>query len=163
LRTYRRIGATLPGRARISAIQNKYDILNGESQKQPGVLAYAAREAIDFVAFSPLALGLLTGRYLDLGKVGKGDRLFDEGALQAASSKEVMALLHRLATVARDAGLELSQLALAYMLEQPGMGPAIPTSSSVAQLEANAAAGKIILSPKMKREVKAILARGRAN
>jgi aryl-alcohol dehydrogenase-like predicted oxidoreductase len=127
------------------------------------VLAYAARERIAFVAFSPLALGLLSERYLDLGKAGKGDRLYDEGQLQRVCSKAVMARLHRLAALARVGGLQLSQLALAYMLAQPGMGPVIPGASSVRQLESNAAAGKITLTERQRHQVRAILGHGKTN
>ncbi|MCL5998556.1 MAG: aldo/keto reductase [Chloroflexi bacterium] len=154
LRAYREVEATLSVRSRMVAIQNQYDIVNGESDRQPGVLAYAASERISFVAWSPLALGLLTERYLDLAKVGQGDRLYDEGTLQQATSAVAMAKLHRLAGLSHEWGLQLSQLALAYMLALPGMGPVIPAVSSVTQLESNAAAGKVVLSTEQMQRVR---------
>jgi aryl-alcohol dehydrogenase-like predicted oxidoreductase len=65
-------------RCRIVAIQNQYDIVNGESSQYPGVRELAAAAGISFIAWSPLAQGLLTNRYLDISKIGAGDRLFDE-------------------------------------------------------------------------------------
>jgi aryl-alcohol dehydrogenase-like predicted oxidoreductase len=77
---------------------------------------------------------------------GPGDRLFDEGDLKAKTSPENMAKLHALAAISNQMGVELSQLVMAYMLTMKGMGPIIPSSSSVKQLESNAAAGKLILT-----------------
>jgi aryl-alcohol dehydrogenase-like predicted oxidoreductase len=100
---------------------------------------------------------LLTARYLDADKVGKGDRLFDEGTLAKEVTPAVVAKLQHLATLAREWNIEFSQLALAYTLTIPGMGPVIPASSSVAQLESNERAGKIALSEDQKRRVKQTL------
>ncbi len=52
----------------------------------------------------------------------------------------------RLAQLAGEWDLSLSQVALAYMLTLPGMGPLIPSASTVEQLASNAAAGKTNLS-----------------
>jgi len=144
-------------RCRVVAVQNQFDILHGESASHPGVLAYAARTGISFVAWSPLARGLLTERYLNLSNAGPGDRLYDEGVLEKVATKPVMTKLHRLAVLAHEWDLTLNQLALAYMLTLPGMGPVIPGVSSIAQLESNAAAGQITLSEEQKRQVEAAL------
>jgi aryl-alcohol dehydrogenase-like predicted oxidoreductase len=157
LRAYRDAESALSIRCRVLAVQNQYDILNGESARQPGVLAYAARERISFVAYSPLALGLLTERYFDIAKAGKGDRLYDEGVLQRVTTEATMARLHQLAELAHASNLQLSQLVLAYMLALPGMGPLIPGTSSVQQLESNAAAGRITLTDEQRQQVHSIL------
>ena len=49
------------------------------------------------------------------------------------------------------------QLALAYTLTLPGMGPLIPSSSSTAQLKSNAQAGKIVLSGEQLVKIRAAL------
>ncbi len=157
LSIYRAVEASTSIRCRVIAVQNQFDILHGESASRPGVLEYAARTGISFVAWSPLARGLLTERYLDLSKVGPGDRLYDEGTLDQDTSGDVMEKLHRLAALAHEWGLELNQLALAYMLTLPGMGPVIPSASSVQQLESNAAAGKITLTPEQRQQVQEAL------
>jgi aryl-alcohol dehydrogenase-like predicted oxidoreductase len=145
-------------RCRVVAVQNQFDILHGEAADRPGVLEYAARTGRSFVAWSPLARGLLTERYLDLSRVGAGDRLYDEGTLQKDTAPETLAKLHPLAELAHQWDLQLNQLALAYMLTLPGMGPVIPSASSVAQLESNAAAGRVTLSEVQRRQVQAALA-----
>lgn len=157
LKIYRSLEESLSARCRILAVQNRFDVLRGESAVQQGVLDYAASAGISLVPYSPLALGLLTEKYLDLSDVGPGDRLYDEEKLDDFTSEAVMDKLNRLATLAHGWDLELNQLALAYTLTLPGMGPVIPSVSNVAQLESNAAAGKVQLSREQQAQVKEIL------
>lgn len=157
LETYRAVERSLTPRCRMVAVQNRFDIVQGEASECPGVLDYAARNGMSFVAYSPLARGLLSDRYLDLQKVGPGDRLFDEKMLDACKNEAIATKLRKLAGLSKEWGLELSQLALAYMLALPGMGPVIPSSSSVKQLESNAAAGKVKLTAEQCARVKAAL------
>lgn len=156
LSLYRAVEHNLSVRCRVIAGQNRFDIVTGENESQPGVLAYCARHGISFVAFSPLARGLLSERYLDPTKARKGDRLFDEGDLAMATGDK-MEKIRKLAELARQWNMELPQLALAYMLTLPGMGPVIPSSSNTRQLEVNAKAGKIVLSNEQRHATARIL------
>lgn len=158
LAVYRVATAGRPCRCQVQAVQNQFDLLHGEQPERPGVLEYAARHNLSFVAWSPLARGLLTERYLDLSRVGSGDRLVDEGTLEKDAPPHIMAKLRSLAELAHQWDLQLNQLVLAYMLTLPGMGPVIPSASSVAQLESNAAAGRITLSEAQRQQVQAALA-----
>ncbi len=151
LALYRSVEQSLSPRCRVVAVQNRHDILNGESAEHPGVLDFAARHGLSFVAWSPLAMGLLTERYLDPGQAGPGDRLVDEGALSQVATPGTLGKLRRLAGLAREWGMELSQLALACMLGLPGMGPIIPSPTNLKQLESNAAAGRIRLDEAQRR------------
>ena len=140
-----RLSEGISRRCRPIAVQNQFDILSGENAKYPGVFSYCASHGLSFVAWSPLAGGLLTGRYNQPQLAGAGDRLFDEGALAKipAGQFEKVRALSRLA---EELELSLTQLTLAYMLTLPGSGPVIPGASTVAQLEDNARAGKVTLS-----------------
>lgn len=142
-------------RCRPVAVQNQFDPVNGEL-RQPGVLEESARSGVSFVAWSPLGGGLLSGKYVEPEKAGAGDRLFDEGKLDIPPA--ALARMRRLAQLARGWGMELPELALAYMLQLPGMGPVIPAASSVKQLEANARAGKLTLDREQTVAVAAALA-----
>lgn len=144
-------------RGRIVAVQNQFDILHGESQKQAGVLEQCAETGISFIAWSPLARGLLTQRYLDPEKVQPGDRLYDENTLSDDINRPTRQILRRLAALAESWEMTLSQLSLAYLLSLPGMGPAIPSSSTVAQLESNAQAGRISFSLEQKQKIAALI------
>ena len=109
------------------------------------MLEYCRENQLSLIAWSPLAEGLLTGRYLQPGQVGSGDRLYDQknqryldGAVQ-----QKLQTLHQLA-LQKD--VSITQLVLAYMLTLPGMGPVIPAMSSLSQLEENRQAAFITLS-----------------
>lgn len=156
LESFQKAQENLSLRTRILAVQNQFDLLDGENANFKGVLDYAQKNDISFVAWSPMAKGLLSNRYLDLDAVGPGDRLFDEGELAAKVSPEVMNKLQKLAHLANMFDMELSQLVIAYMLNLKGMGPVIASSSNLKQLESNAAAGKIKLSDEQIKKINEI-------
>jgi aryl-alcohol dehydrogenase-like predicted oxidoreductase len=157
LKAYQNVQSNMSVRSRMVAVQNQFDIFQGESESHEGVREYASHMGISFIAWSPLARGLLTEKYLDLTKVGPGDRLFDEGTIKGNRNIYNMEKLHRLAALSHEWNMKLNQLALSYMLTLPGMGPVIPSSSTVLQLESNAAAGKIILSEDQRIQIREVL------
>ncbi|MES3017730.1 MAG: aldo/keto reductase [Bacteroidota bacterium] len=158
LKSYQSIGKQLSSRVNILAVQNQFDILNGEGSGFEGAREYAENAGISYIAWSPMAKGLLTDKYLDPSAAKHGDRLFDEGLVGDKTDAPVLHKLHELARVAREMNIELSQLVIAYMLSIPGMGSVIPSSSNVKQLESNASAANVIISEEYKRTINEILA-----
>jgi 1-deoxyxylulose-5-phosphate synthase len=157
LTQYSAMESSFSARSRILAVQNQYDILRGEHPDYPGMLEYCNQAGAAFIAYSPLAEGFLTDRYLDLSKVSQGDRIFDQGMLKELASVDNMKKLLNLGALSKEYGMELSQLALAYTLSLPGMGPVIPAASSVKQLESNARVGQIQLSNDQMKTIGALL------
>jgi L-glyceraldehyde 3-phosphate reductase len=91
------------------------------------------------IAFSPLAQGLLTDRYLD--GIPADSRVATGGALDRGMiTEDRLAQVRALAGVAEGRGQSLAQLALAWALRDPRMTSLVIGASSVAQLEANVAA-----------------------
>jgi aryl-alcohol dehydrogenase-like predicted oxidoreductase len=130
-------------RSRILAVQNQFDLLREEHPDYPGVLEYSKNQGVSFIAYSPLAEGFLTSRYLDQSKIGPGYRIFDQGMMGELATRENLEKLNALAELAKEWDMEMVQLVLAYTLTVPGMGPVIPGASSVEQLESNAKVGQI--------------------
>jgi aryl-alcohol dehydrogenase-like predicted oxidoreductase len=157
LEIYRNLQREVAPRCRIVAVQNGFDVLHGEQKDAKGVLLACAEEHISFIAYSPLAGGLLTGRYLDPSKARKGDRLVDEGTLERVADAKTVHQLKMLAQEAESMGCELSQLVLAYMLTLPGMGPVIPGVTSIQQLESNAKARLLRLGEEQIARIQSIL------
>lgn len=158
LKLYQAAERQLSCRCRVLAVQNQFDILNAESQRSAGMLEFAAQSGVSFIAWSPLAKGLLTDRYLKAELVGAGDRLQDEGEWASLSSDEkLMIKIRQLGALAHEWGWKLNQLALAYQLALPGMGPAIASASTVEQLESNAIAANITLTTPQKQAVRSVL------
>ena len=156
IRDILRISGQMSRRCRPVAIQNRYDIIAKEAADKPGVLSLCAEEGLSYIAWSPLACGLLTGRYNDPAAVGAGNRLVDENTL-AAYGPEVFEKLRALAEIAAAENVSMAQLTLSYMMTLPGMGPVIPAASTVAQLEQNALAGKYVPSAEVCTRIRAIV------
>lgn len=152
--TEHHIGPTL--RAKVCAVQNSFNLLDGETQEHQGVLRYCADHRLAMIAWSPLAEGLLTSRYLQPDKIGLGDRLYDQNN-QRYRDKDITEKLTELNRIAQNNEISLVQLVLAYMLTLPGMGPVIPAVSSLAQLEENAAAAAVDLSADDRAQIAAII------
>ena len=157
LNAYQAVQSNMSVRSRMVAIQNQFDILHGEPVAYNGVMNYTQQMGMSYVAWSPLARGLLSEKYLDASIIGKGDRLFDEGIMKNSLDDDRKQKLNTLAALAHQWDMRLSQLALSYMLSIPGMGPIIPASSTILQLELNAAAGKITLSEEQKSRIHEVL------
>jgi L-glyceraldehyde 3-phosphate reductase len=117
--------------------QPSYSMLN--RWIEGGLLDVLGREGVGCIAFSPLAQGVLTGKYL--GGVPAGSRASLNGSLSSeqiapATLRHVQALNE----IARSRGQTLAQLALSWVLRDPRVTSALIGASSVAQLEENLAA-----------------------
>ena len=117
--------------------QPSYSMLNRWIEAE--LLDVLARERIGAIAFSPLAQGLLTDRYLD--GVPSGSRAarggsFKEDLLTPANLANVRALND----IARRRGQTLAQMAVAWTLRDPRVASALVGASSVEQLDDNLAA-----------------------
>jgi L-glyceraldehyde 3-phosphate reductase len=106
---------------------------------EPDLLDVLADEGVGCIAFSPLAQGLLTSRYL--GGVPEGSRASRDGSLSRAQlSEETLAKVRALNDVAARRGQSLAQLAVAWTLRDARVTSALVGASSVGQLEENLAA-----------------------
>jgi L-glyceraldehyde 3-phosphate reductase len=106
---------------------------------EDGLLDLLGEEGIGCIAFSPLAQGLLTDKYLNGipqdSRVRRGQH-FDAGIVNEQNLERVRAL----AEIADSRGQTLAQLALAWVLRDERVTSALIGASSVAQLEQNVAA-----------------------
>jgi L-glyceraldehyde 3-phosphate reductase len=118
--------------------QPSYSMFNRWIEQQ-NLLGTLEHEGVGCIAFSPLAQGLLTDRYLngipDDSRVATGGAL-DKGMLSEENLQRVRALN----AIAERRGQTLSQLALAWSMRDPRMTSVLIGVSSVKQLENNVAA-----------------------
>jgi L-glyceraldehyde 3-phosphate reductase len=120
--------------------QPSYSMLN--RWIEGGLLDVLGAEGIGCIAFSPLAQGLLTSRYLS--GIPAGSRASRGGSLTADQiSEQNIAHVRKLAEIAAARGQSLPQLALSWVLRDSRVTSALIGASSVGQLEENlAAAGR---------------------
>ena len=119
--------------------QPSYSMLN--RWIEPDLLGVLEREGIGCIAFSPLAQGLLTGKYLN--GIPEGSRATQNGSLsQEQLTDQTLNHIRALAEVARRRGQSLAQLAISWVLRDPRVTSALIGASSVKQLEENLAAAQ---------------------
>jgi L-glyceraldehyde 3-phosphate reductase len=119
--------------------QPSYSMLNRWIETE-GLLDALGELGIGCIGFSPLAQGMLSGRYLK-GKVPKGSRASRKGSFSPdLLTDETLAKLRALNEVAEARGQTLAQMALAWTLRDPRVTSTLIGASSVAQLEENVAA-----------------------
>src|ERR1700751_2166175 len=117
--------------------QPSYSMLN--RWIEGGLLEVLGREGIGCIAFSPLAQGVLTGKYL--GGVPAGSRASLNGSPAAGQlTPRTLAPVRALNEIAGSRGQTLAQMALSWVLRDPRVTSALIGASSVAQLEENLAA-----------------------
>jgi L-glyceraldehyde 3-phosphate reductase len=117
--------------------QPSYSMLN--RWIEGGLLNVLGQEVIGCIAFSPLAQGVLTGKYLN--GIPEGSRATQNSSLDTSQlTEQTLGHVRALAEIARARGQSLSQLALSWALRDERVTSVLIGASSVAQLEENAAA-----------------------
>jgi len=127
--------------------QPSYSILARRIERD--IIPLCAREGIGQVVFSPLAQGVLTGKYRPGQPPPSGSR----GATGGEASQfmgnvlreEVLQAVEGLRPIAEGMGITMSQLALAWVLRQENVSSAIIGASRPEQIDDNAAAAEIVL------------------
>jgi L-glyceraldehyde 3-phosphate reductase len=136
--------------------QPMYSMLN--RWIEPDLLDTVGELGIGSIAFSPLAQGVLTDKYLD--GVPAGSRASRDGTLaRAGLTGDMRERVRALNEIARRRGQTLAQLAIAWVLRDERMTSALVGASSVEQLEANVAAlDKLELTREELEEIERVLA-----
>lgn len=117
--------------------QGRLNMLNREPIEE-GILDFCHREGIGFIAYSPLAQGLLTDRYLQ--GIPADSRMAQEHFLKSdRRTPELLDYLHRLEAQGRANGRTIAQEALSWILAQQGVTSVLVGASSVEQLKNNIA------------------------
>jgi len=104
---------------------------------------------ISQIVWSPMAQGVLTGKYLPGKPLPAGSRATDEkgGSRMIADfmRDEVLSAVQKLVPIAEEAGLTMPQLALAWVLHNPNVSAALVGASRPEQLEDTVAASGVVL------------------
>ena len=105
---------------------------------------------ISQVVWSPVAQGVLSGKYKPGAPLPEGSRATDEkggaGAIQSFMKDEVLTAVQRLQPIADELGITMAQLAVAWVLQNPNVAGAIVGASRPEQVKSNAEAAGIRLS-----------------
>ncbi len=129
---------------RMQSVQNPYSLLN--RSYEIGLAEVSIRANCGLLAYSPLAMGVLSGKYMD-GKKPDGARLTRFPYFQRYTGGKAEAATQRYVRIARDAGLDPAQMALAFINQQPFVTSNIIGATTMAQLKSNIDSINIKLAP----------------
>jgi aryl-alcohol dehydrogenase-like predicted oxidoreductase len=155
-----REAAEMAGVEKFVSSQPQYSLLWREPEAK--VIPLCAANGISQIVWSPLAQGVLTGKYRPGAPPPQGTRATSEamgGFISRLMRDDVLEMVQRLKPLAAEAGLSLAQFALAWVLREPNVASAIVGASRPEQLRENAAASGAEVDPELFARAEAIAAR----
>jgi aryl-alcohol dehydrogenase-like predicted oxidoreductase len=145
--------AEMNGLARVQSVQNAYSLLNRTNET--AMAEIFMRENVGLLAYSPLAQGFLTGKYLDGAKpAGARNTLFNRGQRYEKPGSE--AAIRAYVDLAREFSLDPAQMALAFVNTRPFMGANIIGATTMAQLRTNIGSINVAMTPELEARINAI-------
>ena len=139
--------------------QPQYSLLYRRPEQK--VIPISAANGISQIVWSPLAQGVLSGKYAPGAKPPAESRATSDSMGQAMQNwlrPEILEAVRRLKPLAEDAGCSLSQFSLAWVLREPNVASAIVGASRPEQLDENAAASGLSIDPALFAKAEAIVA-----
>jgi aryl-alcohol dehydrogenase-like predicted oxidoreductase len=138
---------------RVVSVQNEYSLMHRIFDLDFAELAH--NEQVGLLAFSPLACGMLTGKY-DNDAIPEGSRRSLAKDLTGRFTDRSKPPLAKYIALAREHNLHPAQMALAFCMTRPFMTSVILGATSVEQLQTNLSAANTTLSPELLDSIAAI-------
>jgi len=145
--------AKAEGLPRPITVQNEYSLLCRHFDLDFAELCH--HEEVDLLAWSPLAAGLLSGKFIN-GDVPEGSRRSMQETLNNRVTPQSEAATKAYVEIAQKHGIDPSQMALAFCAERPFCGSAIIGATDLDQLKVNLGAGDLKLSPEIMTEIQGV-------
>jgi aryl-alcohol dehydrogenase-like predicted oxidoreductase len=138
---------------RIVSIQNPYSLLNRTFEI--GLSEFSFRENVSLLAYSPLAFGVLTGKYLR-GARPAGSRLALYERFSRYSNPQAEQATAQYMALARHHGLDPAHLSLAFVNSRPFLASTIIGATTLEQLQSNLRSIHLTLNDELLHEIEAI-------
>jgi voltage-dependent potassium channel beta subunit len=144
---------------RIISNQPQYSMLWRVIEEE--IVPLCTAEGIGQIVWSPIAQGVLTGKYLPGSPLPAGSRATDEsggaGFVKSWLEEDILTRVQKLKPVAQEAGLTMAQLAVAWVLQNPNVSAAIVGASRPEQVRDNVKASGVKLDPELMTQIDDIL------
>ena len=144
------------GLPRIASIQNPYSLLNRSFEV--GLAEFVHRERIGMLAYSPLAFGVLAGKYLYGARPPDG-RLTLFARFTRYNGPEAELAARQYVALAREQGLDPAQMALAFVQSRPFIASTIIGATTMAQLDSNIGSAEVVLGRAVLKSIEEIHSR----
>jgi 1-deoxyxylulose-5-phosphate synthase len=148
----------VPNAVKFVSSQPQYSMLWRRPEAK--IIPLCAKNGISQIVWSPLAQGVLTGKYKPGAPVPKDSRATSEamgGFIGRFLEAPVLEAVAKLAPLAEDAGCTLAQFALAWVLREPNVAAAIVGASRPDQVSDNAKASGLVIDPALFDKAEAIV------
>jgi aryl-alcohol dehydrogenase-like predicted oxidoreductase len=141
------------GQARVQSVQNAYNLLN--RTYEVALAEVTMHENVSLLAYSPLAQGYLTGKYLDGARPpGARTTLFSRG--QRYENPTAEAAIRKYIALAKEFGLDPAQMALAFVNSRPFLTSNIIGATSMEQLKTDIGSTDVTITPELEERINAI-------
>jgi 1-deoxyxylulose-5-phosphate synthase len=150
---------SLPGVEKFVSSQPQYSLLWRKPEEK--VIPLCAANGASQIVWSPLAQGVLSGKYLPGAKIPDDSRASSDSMgnfIKSWLQPPVLEAVQKLKPLAKEAGCTLSQFALAWVLREPNVASAIVGASRPEQLDENAATSGLTIDPALFQKAEAIVA-----
>ncbi|BBO00387.1 aldo/keto reductase family protein [Sporolactobacillus terrae] len=138
------------------ANQSKYNMLSREIEAE--VIPSSAAHGVSQVCWSPLAQGVLTGKYSSVSEFPAGSRAAEnKGGIRTYLTELNLSKVNKLKKIAAELGVSMAQLALAWALRQEQVASVVVGASKTEQIVDNAKAADLILDSETERRIEEIL------
>ena len=145
------------GFAKIVSSQPEYSLLYREPEED--VIPASRENGISQIVYSPLAQGVLTGKYAPGERAAEGTRAASRNEWMADYLQDdVLERVQNLRPIAEGLGITMAQFALAWILHEPNVASALVGASRPEQLRDNAAASGVRLDEETMRAIEAAFA-----
>ncbi len=142
--------------ARFQSNQPRYNLFDRQIELED--IPFCEREGIGILAHSPLAKGLLTGKYTPTHKFPVDDERSDFPRFQGETFARYLAVADRLKGIANNKGLSLVQLAIAWVLRLPAITCVLVGAKNAVQVEEHVGAVGVTFSDDELARIEEILA-----
>ena len=152
----------LPGVERFVSSQPQYSLLWRRPEQK--VIPVCREHGVSQIVWSPLAQGVLSGKYRPGAPAPADSRAANEAMsspIQSWLETQVLAAVQKLKPLAEEAGCSLAQFALAWVLREPNVASAIVGASRPEQLAENAAASGLVVDPELFAQAEEIVSAAR--
>jgi 1-deoxyxylulose-5-phosphate synthase len=149
----------LPGIEKFVSSQPQYSLLHRRPERE--VIPLCAANGISQIVWSPLAQGVLTGKYTAGAKPPADSRAASEtmGTMISGWTRDaVVSAVEQLKPLVAEAGCSMAQFALAWVLREPNVASAIIGASKPQQVSDNCAASGLVIDPTLFAKAEAIAA-----
>jgi len=139
----------------IDVVQSPYNMLDRAAEKE--LLPYCIDAGISFIPYGPLAFGILGGKYTEDFKLNEGDWRQSVNLFEENTYKKNFKKVENLKGLANENNMEVSHLALAWLLNKQGIDTVIPGGKRAEQIRESVRAVDISLNKQDMIQIESIL------